>query len=366
MEFSKLNSSARYNLATSGVMNCTLSDLAVGADALAALELNSSDGYGYPPLLEAIASSKGVDPACVVEAAGTSMANHLAMAALFEPGDEVLIEEPTYGLIVSTARYLGAHVRRFQRRVEDNYALDPDEVARQLTPKTRLIVLTNLHNPSSVQASQESLCAVGQLAAGAGARVLVDEVYQEVLHHPPVPSSIHLGPHFVVTGSLTKGYGLSGLRCGWILAEPALAGRMWRMNDLFAATPVHVAERLSVLAFSRLDALTQRADALLAANRRVLLDTLRDHPAIELTIPAHGTTVFPRLRQGQVPGFCSFLRERYETSVVPGSYFEREEHFRVGLAGDSAMTGEGLMRLAEALHAWCDVGAPAARGWGIA
>ncbi len=366
MEFSKLNSSARYNLATSGVMNSLLGDLELGPDDLAALAIHGGDGYGYPPLLEAIGRSKGVAPECVVEAAGTSMANHLAMAALFEPGDEVLIEEPTYELIVSTALYLGANVRRFQRRAEDNYALDPAEVARQLTPKTRLVVLTNLHNPSSVQASPESLRAVGELAATAGACVLVDEVYLEALHHPPVPSAIHLGPQFVVTGSLTKGYGLSGLRCGWILADPALAERMWRLNDLFAATPVHLAERLSVLAFARLNTLAERADAILDANRRVLLDRFRDHPAIELTIPACGTTVFPRLRQGDVQGFCGFLREQYETSVVPGSYFEREEYFRVGLAGDPSMTREGLARLAEALCAWSSARAPAARGPGMA
>jgi aspartate/methionine/tyrosine aminotransferase len=343
-------------------MNCTLSDLGVSAGELAALEIHGGDGYGYPPLLEAIGRGKGVAPACVVEAAGTSMANHLAMAALFAPGDEVLIEEPTYGLILSTALYLGANVRRFQRRFEDNYALDPAEVARQLTPKTRLIVLTNLHNPSSAQASPESLRAVGDLAATAGARVLVDEVYLEALHHPPVPSAIHLGPQFVVTGSLTKGYGLGGLRCGWILAEPVLAERMWRLNDLFAATQVHLAERLSVLAFSRLDALARRADALIDANRRALVDILSGHSAIDLTIPACGTTVFPRLRQGDVQGFCSFLREQHETTVVPGSYFEREDHFRVGLAGEPAMTREGLLRLSEALQAWSGASAPLAGG----
>ena len=113
MEFSKLRSGATYNLAISGVMNCALSDLRV---RLEDLEINGPTIYGYQPLLEAIARLKGVKPESVVQAAGTSMANHLAMAALFAPGDEVLIEEPTYGLLLDAALYLGARVRRFQRR----------------------------------------------------------------------------------------------------------------------------------------------------------------------------------------------------------------------------------------------------------
>jgi aspartate/methionine/tyrosine aminotransferase len=349
MEFSKLKSAAKYNLATSGIMNCSLADLDF---SLADIELHGANNYGYAPLLEAIARMKGVAPESVVRADGTSMANHLAMSALFAPGDEVLIEEPTYELILSTALYLSAKVRRFQRRVEDDYALDPEEVAKHLTPQTRLIILTNMHNPSSVLASQESLRAIGELANSVGARVLVDEVYLELLHNPPVPSSIHLGNQFVVTSSLTKAYGMSGLRCGWILADPELAERMWRLNDVFAATSVYLAELLSIVAIEQVEKLTRRADALLDANRKALIETLGGHPAIELTIPPLGTTVFPRLIQGDVAGFCEFLREKYETSVVPGVYFERPEHFRVGIPGDIEMTREGLTRLAAALHEW--------------
>jgi aspartate/methionine/tyrosine aminotransferase len=349
MEFSKLRSAATYNLATSGVMNCEISDLDVQLDEL---EINGPTVYGYEPLLEAIARLKEVKPESVVHAAGTSMANHLAMAGLFAPGDEVLIEEPTYGLLLEAALYLGAKIRRFQRRFEDDYALDSEEIARNLTPQTKLVVITNMHNPSSALASEESLRQIGNLALGRGARVLVDEVYLECLHHPPVSSSFHYGEQFVVTSSLTKAYGLSGLRCGWILAEPKLAERMWRLNDLFSATPVHIAELLSVMAIEQIDELGHRADSLIEANRRAMIAVLAEHPAIEFSIPRVGTTVFPRLRHGDVAAFCQFLRDGYDTSVVPGSYFERPQHFRVGLAGDEEMTCEGLTRLAEALEAW--------------
>ncbi len=349
MQYAKLHSSARYNLATSGVMSYPLLELHFHLDDL---EINGPDPYGHRELLEAIAQMKGVAPENIVLAAGTSMANHLAMSALFAPGDEVLIEEPAYELITNTALYLGAKVKRFLRRAEDNFQLDPEEVKKNLTPKTKLIVITNMHNPSSTLADEESLRKVGRLANAVGARVLVDEVYLEALHHPPVPTSFHLGKQFVVTSSLTKAYGLSGLRCGWIIAEAELAERIWRLNDIFASTPVHIGELLSVYAIEQIEKVSKRADHILETNRKALATALEGHPALEITIPPVGTTAFPRLRNGDVHKFCDFLRQEYETSVVPGTFFERPQRFRIGLGGDTAMTSEGLQRLAAALHAW--------------
>jgi hypothetical protein len=349
MEFAKLHSAVKFNLATSGMMSYPLREIHFRIDEL---EINGPTGYGYPPLLETIAGMKGVAPESVVTATGTSMANHLAMSALFAPGDEVLIEEPAYELMLNALLYLGAKVRRFQRRAEDNFALDPEEVRKNLTLQTRLIVITNMHNPSSTLASQETMRTIGEMANDIGARVLVDEVYLEALHHPPQPTCFHLGKQFVVTSSLTKAYGLSGLRCGWILAEPELAQCIWRLNDLFASSPVHIAELLSVLAIEQLGKIAALADRTIDANRSALASALEGHPAIDLVIPPVGTTAFPRLRNGDVHTFCRYLRENYETSVVPGSYFERPQHFRIGIAGDVEMTREGLTRLASALSNW--------------
>ncbi len=305
--------------------------------------------YGYEPLLERIARKNGVAVECVVAADGTSMANHLAMAATFEPGDEVLIEQPVYELLVSTALYLGAKVRRFQRRFEENFRVDPKEIERQITPQTRLIVITNMHNPTGAFTDDETLRAVGDLAASVRARVLVDEVYLEAVFEQPTRSAFHLGPQFVITNSLTKAYGLSGLRCGWVLAEPVLAERIWKINDLYAATRVHAGERLSVLAFEHLPRIAQRAKAILDINRKRFHAWLDSHRQVECFRPPYGTVAAPKLRRGTVAEFCVLLREKYETSVVPGGFFEMPQHFRVGLGGDPEMTAAGLERLGKAL-----------------
>src|SRR5205809_2730508 len=267
MHWSKTQSRARFNLATSGVALFPFRELPVDLEKL---EINGDNSYGYAALQEAIAAHHGVDPECVVESAGTSMANHLAMAAIIEPGDEVLIEHPAYGPILDVAEYLQANVRRFSRAEENGWAIDPVEVRRCVTPKTRLIVITNLHNPTSTLTSESVLREIGDIAHSVGALVLVDEVYLDAVYEDTPRTSFHLGPEFVVTSSLTKVYGVSGLRCGWFLAQPDLAWKMRRLNDLYSATPVFPGELLSVVAFRHLNLLREKARRIVDADRKVL------------------------------------------------------------------------------------------------
>ena len=354
MEWAKTLSHARFNLATSGLLGVPFAEFPL---RLENLDINAPGGYGYAPLNQRLARHAGVPEGCVVAAAGTSMANHLAMAAVLDPGDEVLVELPVYGPVLGVAEYLGARVKRIARRYENDFAIDPGEIARAITKDTRLIVLTNLHNPSGALLSAETLRAIGELAVRVRAHVLVDEVYLEMLFGREAPFCFPIGESlavagdnpFIVTSSLTKVYGLSGLRCGWILASPALVKRMWLLNDLFAATGAHPAERMSVMALDHLDQFRERARALLAANRALLdtfLDSRRD---LHCFRPPAGTVVFPLLTHGNPAAFFKLLREKYETTVVPGEFFEIPEHFRIGIGGDTAGLRSGLERLSAAL-----------------
>jgi aspartate/methionine/tyrosine aminotransferase len=327
-------------------MSYPLSSLPLTA---ADLEINGPTVYGYQPLQERLARKCGVSVEQVMATNGTSMANHLAMAAILEPGDDVLIEKPTYGLLLDVASYLRANILRFDRRMENGFQIDVDEIEKKITAKTRLIVLTNLHNPSGALTNEVTLKRIGALAAGVGARVLVDEVYLDMVT-TPTRSSIHLADNFVVTTSLTKGYGLSGLRCGWILAEAQLTERIWQLDDLFNATPVHPGELLSVIALDHLEQIGEYARQLLATNRRALDAFLEKASNLEYFKPADGTVIFPRLVDGDVDEFCELLRSKYETSVVPGKFFEMPDHFRIGLGGDAEMTAAGLERLGNALE----------------
>lgn len=346
MEWAKRSSAARFNLASSGLTSVPMAEFPLQVEEL---EITMPGDYGYPLLCERIADHAGVPVDCVITAEGTSMANHLALASLLEPGDEVVLERPTYGLLLDLLRYFGASVRRIERQPEKDFALLPEELELAVTPSTRLVILTNLHNPSGALISTETLRSAGEIARKAGALLLVDEVYLDLLFDQPVPTSFSLGENFVVTNSLTKAYGLSGLRCGWILAPPPLAGQMRRLYDLFAANGAHPAERMSVMAFDHLDQFRERARGLLEPNRRLLDEFLDAHPELPCFRPPAGTVCFPRLPTDEPDSFFHLLRTKYETSVAPGEFFEMRQHFRIGIGGPSDEVRPGLERLGAAL-----------------
>jgi aspartate/methionine/tyrosine aminotransferase len=346
LEWAKLRSKARFSLAASDVGHYPLAEMHARIEDLS---LSPPGGYGYKPLVERLAARAGVSVDRVVHAQGTSMANHLAMAALLEPGDEILVEEPTYEAILAAAQYLGGKIRRFPRKFEAGFEIDPREVERAVSPRTRLIVITNLHNPSGVRTTDSSLKIVGEIARSLGAHVLVDEVYLEACFHSPWQSAIHLGTNFIATSSLTKAYGLTGLRCGWVLAAPALAERMWRLNDLFGAVSPYPADLLSVMALDQLPQIAARAKKLLDTNRALLKSFLDSRKDLVTIWPESGSIVFPQLTTGHADAFCQLLLEKYETSVVPGRFFEAPEHFRIGVGGETEQVGEGLLRIGAAL-----------------
>jgi hypothetical protein len=339
MHWAKFKKPVRYALTSSEVPHFRMDSLAWDK---ADLDLDGASHPRYPSLRERIAARYGVSVDQVVAADGTSMANFLAMAALITPGDEVLIEFPTYEPVLGAASFLGAEIKRFERSSGDGFRLDPSSVCAAMSDRTKLIILTNLHNPSGALAGEAELRTIADL----GARILIDEVYLDASGQR---SSVHLGPEFVMTNSLTKVYGLSGLRCGWILAEPGLAERMWRLNDLFGVNQAHQAERLACIAFDHIDQVIGEVPALLAANRKRFNVFLAERDDLDCAPAEHGITAFPRWAGGDTQRLDDRLREAYDTAVVPGRWFEMPDHFRIGFGLPADDFAEGLSRLGRAL-----------------
>jgi aspartate/methionine/tyrosine aminotransferase len=345
MHWAKFKPPVRFALTGSEVPHFRMNSLPL---SIADLDLDGASHPRYAPLRSAIAGRYGVTPDQVVAADGTSMANFIAMAALISSGDEILIENPTYEPLLGAASFLGANIKRFERRAADAFRLDPAIVQSSMSDRTRLIVLTNLHNPSCALADEPELRAVGDLARQNGARVLIDEVYLDSAV-PRRPSVVHLGPEFVCTNSLTKVYGLSGLRCGWVFAEPELAERMWRLNDLFGVNQAHPAERLACIAFEHIDEVIGDNPATLERNRALFNDVVASRDDVECMPAKHGITAFPRWAGGDTQRLEEHLRQRYDTAVVPGRWFEMPDHFRVGFGMATEDFADGLARLGAAL-----------------
>ena len=347
MEWAKGHPPATHDLTVSTLLACTVGDL---PGALDAVELDGPNENGYSPLVEAIASRYATTPDRVATASGTSGANFLTFAALLRPGDEVVVERPGYDPLLGAPHLLGAVVRRFDRRFEEGYVLDPDRVASALSSRTRLIVLSNPHNPSGVLASPDSLDAVARLAEANGARVLVDEVYLDASWGAAIGPVANRNDTFISTSSLTKAYGLGGLRCGWAIAPPEVAEAMRRVRDVVDAVGAFAAERIAALAFEHLDRLAARARGILKPNFDRLRAFVEDRSELEWVRPSAGTVGFPRIRGlSDSLRFVERLRLDHGTGVVPGSFFQAPAHFRIAYGGAGEVLASGLAALARAL-----------------
>jgi aspartate/methionine/tyrosine aminotransferase len=347
MEYAKTREHARFDLGGSNILACSLDDLPGAREALA---LSGDNDSGYAPLLDAIAARYGSSPSRVTTATGTAGANFFALAALVGPGDDVLIERPGYDPLLGAARLLGARTVRFDRTETSGYALDPERVRAALTPRTRAIVITHPHNPTGAAADERTLLEIGEIARAANAHVIIDEVYRDVSSVAGPPFATR-SDAFVTTNSLTKSYGLSSLRCGWVLASEDVSYRVRRARDVVDGTGSIVAERLAAVAFEHLDALAARAREILTRNNSLIQAFLSSRRELRWS-PTTGTVVFPRIDGvDDVSEFADRLLRERETGIVPGRFFDAPAHFRAGFGGDTDCLRGGLERLADALDA---------------
>jgi aspartate/methionine/tyrosine aminotransferase len=347
MAWSKTRPVPAYDLAGSNLLHCEAGDLPA---ALHTVELTGPNAEGHAALIDAIARRYGTTPDRVATAPGAAGANFLAFAALVRPGDDVLFEHPGYDPIPGALRLLGANVRSFERSFEEGYALDPERIANAWTPRTRLIVLTSPHNPSGALASEDTLRAVGSVAERSGARVLVDEVYLDAVFVDRPPPAANLSDTFISTNSLTKAYGLSGLRSGWILASPEVAAAARRARDVVDGVAPFITDELAVGAFRDLDRLAARARAILEPNAESLARFIKRRPELSWVRPRGGNIAFPRLDGcSDTRPLAERLLREYGTAVVPGVFFGEPAHLRIAFGCAPETLQAGLAALGRAL-----------------
>lgn len=342
---------ARFNLARSGVALCPPSMLRPSArDVVTTLPVRD----GWEPLITAIARRYRVDSAQVYPVSGgTSYANWLACAAALDGADdraEVIVEWPAYEPLLRIPQALGHRIRRVDRRFDTGYRIERAQFERLVNRRTRLAIVTNLHNPSGARIDSATLRRMATILARVGAVLLVDEVYLECEFGVRPSSSVHAGGNVVVTNSLTKAYGLDGLRAGWILGPQSLVRRAAAINNLMANNSVAAGEWLTRKALTRLPALRRRAHALLDPNLRRLRGFFAREPRLEVVMPLGGNVVFPRVPAAlDGDALADHLLDRYSTIVVPGRFFESPQHIRISFGMETAQLDRGLQNISRAL-----------------
>lgn len=358
--------SARYDLSGSGMAD-TVAPWSDDDDAKALVEawsgtLDIADlcrrdvrRSAREEFIEAVAARYGVDASRVTPTLGASLAITHVLMAVLRPGDQVVVERPTYEPLHRVPEMLGANVSRLDRDAADGWAVRPERLARLLTSRTRAVILSNLHNPSGVGMGRETLLEVTELAARVGAVVLVDEVLLDACFSTQpdgqvLPACL-VAPNCISWSSATKCFGFPALRAGWIVTGTPEASRVIRT----ATNYLHVDEPVSMLMLGArvlrdAERLTHWAARVGSAGREIVQRWIEGETRVSWVPPRAGIAGcirLPDLMQ-DVP-FAQHLRERYDTLVVPGTFFEAPGAVRINFGVEPAILEQGLANLSAAL-----------------
>ena len=348
-----------FDLATSGMERPSADELG----PLGALD----NLIGPERLRAAIAAFNAVSPDEVIATLGTTQALFIAYAALTSPGDDVLVEEPGYEPLWRIPEGLGAKVVRFERPVHERFALDPARVARAMTVRTRVVAITNLHNPGGVRVSDDVIRELARLCEQRGAHLLVDEVYApfDALEETPrssagprdtitggvwSASARNLGPNVVTTSSLTKCFGLGLERIGWILGPPDVIDRAdAAMMCVCGHLPIQHAN-LGVAVFSRIEALADRARRINAGKRARVEAWIATRPELSWSAPDSGLFGFATTAgAGDLTPALEVGARDHGVLAAAGSFFGVPNGFRLSWAIRTDRLDEALSRLGDVL-----------------
>ncbi|HEV7690958.1 MAG TPA: pyridoxal phosphate-dependent aminotransferase [Hyphomonadaceae bacterium] len=311
-------------------------------------------GHGNRFLNEALSTRYGVDPSQLVCATGATTAITMALRILPEDRRRVVIEAPRLDLLHHLPQSQSLEIDELPRRGDD-FGIDPDDLRKLLRRGAGMVLLTNPHNPSGRVMPAQRLAQIADVAEEAGSLVLVDEVYSDLWRDAGFTSAVQIAPNMVSVNSLSKSFGLFSLRCGWIMAAPAVARRIEAANTRieFGASKVTHALAAHVLQdMTRFDAYWR---GVLRKNRPILEQAITGMKAdglIEGDPPAAGCMYFPRITDvSDTQSLARQLWADHRVLVGPGEYFGQPGHVRLGFGMADGRLGASLGRLHEALLA---------------
>lgn len=304
-------------------------------------------------ILESLSARYDLEADRILCTTGATGAIDLLYRAYLKRGDRVLVETPGFDIFADFATVREVHVDRFHRRPPD-FQIDLEEVANKLTPETRFIVISNLHNPSSAFISDETLTDLASLAEARGVTVIVDEVYRDFVgDQQRMNIGAKLRPNVITVSSLTKIYGLSTLRCGWIVASPEIIDELRGVTSKFEFNISKLAHAVAAEVLAVHDDFDDYVHRILADTRPIMASALAEMQKaglLEGALPEHGCICFPRaVGVEDSRHLAKWLVDKQGVYVVPGEYFGAPGYIRLGYAIPPKDLKTGLANLATGL-----------------
>jgi aspartate/methionine/tyrosine aminotransferase len=348
---SKFEQDVNYNLSESGVHPLLLSELLghdPGAtDRLLATDLNYAHANGIPQLREnisALYSGAGVDNVLVTT--GAIEANYNTMRALLSPGDAVAVMLPNYMQIWGLVKNLGLELATFSLREDTGWSLDIDELDRAVTPDTKLIAVCNPNNPTGHILTESEMGAIIAAAARSGAWILADEVYAgaERETDEETPSFYGRYDKVIAAGSMSKAYGLPGLRIGWVVGPVDAVDEIWARHEYTSLSATMLSNHLAAIALSPQvrPRIIQRTRDYIRNGFAILREWMDGNSGVfSVTPPQAAAIAFVRYHVDiNSTQLTDRLREEKSVLIVPGDHFGIDHHLRIsyGLPRDYLTT----------------------------
>jgi aspartate/methionine/tyrosine aminotransferase len=343
-----------HNLSESGVHPMTVEEVLATPEERAALlreQLVYIQSNGTEELRSAVARlHPGATADSVTVTNGTAEANFIAAWRLVEPGDEVVLILPNYMQLWGIVRAFGATVVPARLREETGWRLDADELHRVVGPRTRLIAVCNPNNPTGAILSEAERKEIVAAAGRHGAWILADEVYRGAERDGKETATLWGAyDRLLVTGGLSKAYGLPGLRIGWVVGPPSTVGELWGRKDYITISPGALSDRLARAALRPevRARILGRTRGILAANYPVLEEWLaRRGDLFRLVPPRAGAIAYLRYAwRVNSTELVTRLREEQGVLIVPGDHFGMDGFLRVGFGNEPQDLRAGLQRI---------------------
>ncbi len=350
----------RFNLSESGVNPLSVTELLTLADADAGaldVRLGYGQSNGSDELRGLIAHLyPGATDASVLVTAGGAEANFTASWELAQPDALVAVMLPNYMQVPGLLESFGARIHPFHLVEEDGWQPDLNELEAGLKGGARFILVTNPNNPTGAVLDAASMSGIVELADRHGAWILADEVYQGAeLDGPETPSFWGLHDRVLITNSLSKAYGLPGLRIGWVVGPPEMTEALWSRKDYTTITPASLSDALARVALepSTRSKILARTRGILTENLSLLSSWLDGQEGrFSYRPPDAGAICYTRYRAAvNSTEFAETLRTEMDLLVVPGDHFGMDHYLRLGFGPPAAELEEALERMTTAFDA---------------
>ena len=350
-----------FNLTESGVHPISLADL-LGDDQatlseLMSTELNYPDVNGMPKLRENIARLyRGAEVPNVLVTVGAAEANHIIMQTVLEATDEVASISPTYKQVWGIAENFGHRVRPFHLRPEDGWALDVEDLEAQVNERTKVIAVVNPNNPTGHIFGVPEMEAVVAAAARVGAWILADEVYRgaERVQEEETPSFFGMYDKVLAVGSMSKAYGLPGLRIGWVVGPPAMIEDLWRRHEYTTITATMLSNKLAAYALSPdvRPRLIARSRSYVRSGYPVLKSWMDNQDGLFTYTPPEASAVTFVRYALDVNSTVLMRRLCEEASVFVGAgdSFGMDHHLRIAFGQEEEVLNEAFARIQRTLE----------------